>query len=132
VNEVVVDASVAIAALTGVAPPDRELRSRLAGSVCHAPHLVDAEVGSVLRRRLATGDISATVAESALHAVLLLIDQRYPHGSLADGAWALRANLSYYDALYVALAARLQVPLLTLDARLSRSPQLPCAVELLA
>ena len=32
--------------------------------------------------------------------------------------------------LYVALAARLQIPLLTLDARLSCAPGLTCAVEL--
>lgn len=63
---------------------------------------------------------------------MALVDERYPHGSLAATAWALRADVSYYDALYVALAARLQVPLLTLDARLSRTPQLPCTVELIA
>ena len=45
-------------------------------------------------------------------------------------AWALRDNVTYYDALYVALAARLGYPLLTADARLARAPGLPCAVEL--
>ena len=46
-------------------------------------------------------------------------------------AWTLRDNLTYYDALYVALAARLGYPLLTADARLARAPGLPCAVELI-
>ncbi len=45
--------------------------------------------------------------------------------------WALRDNVTYYDALYVALAARLGYPLLTADARLARAPGLPCAVELI-
>jgi len=40
--------------------------------------------------------------------------------------------MSYYDALYAALAAALGHPLLTADARLARAPGLPCAVELVA
>jgi predicted nucleic acid-binding protein len=47
-------------------------------------------------------------------------------------AWELRLNLSAYDALYVALAEQLQVPLLTADARLARAPGLRCCVELIA
>ncbi len=35
-----------------------------------------------------------------------------------------------YDALDVVLAATLDVPLLTADARLARAPGLPCQVEL--
>lgn len=56
---------------------------------------------------------------------------RYPHvGVLADLAWTWRDNLTFYDALYVALAVRLDVPpLLTGDRRLGRAP-VPCSVEL--
>jgi predicted nucleic acid-binding protein len=50
---------------------------------------------------------------------------------LGHAAWALRENFSFYDALYVALAQSLSVPLLTGDGRLSRAPGLPCAVELM-
>ena len=50
---------------------------------------------------------------------------------MAEVAWTLRNNVTYYDALYVALAARLGYPLLTADARLARAPGLPCAVELI-
>ena len=130
--EVVLDASAAITALTGSSTPEIELRARLAETVCHAPHLIDAEIGSVLRRRLASGSITVTVAESALWATSSLVDQHYPHSALAHAAWALRHNLSYYDALYVALAARLGIPLLTADARLARVPGLPCAVEVIS
>ena len=51
-------------------------------------------------------------------------------GSLAAAAWRLRANLSFYDAMYVALAQALAIPLITADARLSRAPALPCVIEL--
>jgi predicted nucleic acid-binding protein len=43
----------------------------------------------------------------------------------------LRDNLSCYDALYVALATRLDLPLMTGDRRLSEAPALLCTVELI-
>jgi predicted nucleic acid-binding protein len=132
VNGLVLDASVAIIALVEPTPSGDALRARLAGVAVHAPHLIDAEVGSVLRRRAAAGHIASTQAAGALRAVTVLVSDRYPHGPLSAAAWSLRHNLSYYDALYAALAARLDVPLLTADARLARAPDLPCAVELVA
>jgi predicted nucleic acid-binding protein len=49
---VVVDASALVTALVGRSAGARALRRRLAAEVCHAPHLIDAEVGNVLRRRV--------------------------------------------------------------------------------
>lgn len=40
----------------------------------------------------------------------------------ADRIWQLRDNLTAYDASYAALAEVLEVPLLTLDARLAHAP----------
>ena len=57
--------------------------------------------------------------------------RRHPSRSLWPRAWELRTNLSAYDALYVALAERLDAPLLTADARLARAPGLRCPVEVL-
>ncbi|HEY1322795.1 MAG TPA: PIN domain-containing protein [Streptosporangiaceae bacterium] len=51
-------------------------------------------------------------------------------GPLAGTAWALRRNVTFYDALYAALATALGVPLVTADRRLAKSPGLSCAVEL--
>jgi predicted nucleic acid-binding protein len=128
----VLDASVAVRVL---APNDEggfALQARLLEQRCVAPHLIDAEVGHVLRRRVAAGDIEATNAEAALMALPALVVERFPHGTLARAAWRLRNNLSYYDALYVALAARLGAPLLTTDKRLANAPGLPCAVEVIS
>ena len=44
--------------------------------------------------------------------------------------WSWRANLTAYDAAYVALAEVLGGPLPTTDARLTRTPGLPVPVEL--
>lgn len=45
------------------------------------------------------------------------------------GLKSLHANLSAYDAQYVALAEALNVPLITADARIKRSSAARCEVE---
>ena len=46
--------------------------------------------------------------------------------------WAIRQNLSAYDAGYVALAELLNVPLLTRDGRLARSSGHAARIEYIA
>jgi predicted nucleic acid-binding protein len=128
-NALVVDASVAASAVEGATRSDRELFSRLRASDVHAPHLIDTEVGHVLRRRVRQGLVDANHAVGALLALEHLIQSRYVHTSLVAAAWSLRDNLSFYDALYVALATRLGVPLLTSDIRLANAPGVTCTIE---
>lgn len=129
-NDFVLDASVLLLALIGRTDDAEVLRQRLRTVSRHAPHLIDAEVGNVLRRHERGGRIGTEEAQSALDAGRVLVEHRYPHaGPLAELAWKLRANLSFYDALYVALAVRLGVPLMTADVRLSRAPDLGCHIE---
>jgi predicted nucleic acid-binding protein len=132
VTDLVLDASVAVLALAGRTAAERALRERLALVGCHAPHLIDAEVGNVLRKLVHGGRIEAGSAEAGLLGLGVLVSERYQHQPLVRDAWLLRANLGFYDALYVALAARLRLSLLTADARLANAPRLPCAVELLS
>jgi len=90
----------------------------------HAPHLLDVEVLSALRRVVAVGDASAARAGDAVTDLLDLPVERYPHDGLAPRIWALRANFSAYDATYVALAEAITdggAPLLTADTRLARA-----------
>jgi predicted nucleic acid-binding protein len=93
-----------------------------AGRGLWAPHLVDAEVGHVLRRAVLAGELTPGAARAALDDLADLPLRRAPHRRLLPRAWALRENLSFYDALYVALAERLQAPLMTLDGRLAGAP----------
>jgi predicted nucleic acid-binding protein len=44
--------------------------------------------------------------------------------------WQLRANISGYDAAYVALAESRQLTLVTADGRLARAATQYCRVEL--
>ncbi len=129
----VVDASALAYAVLGRGLRPAALRARLAAEDCHAPHLIDAELGSALRRLVLTNQLATDEAVSHLTAGPALIDHRYEMTDhLAREAWERRDNLSFHDALYAALAAALSAPLLTADSRLARSPGLGCDVEQLA
>ena len=92
------------------------------GRVLHAPHLLDVEVAQVLRRLERAGAVGERRAGEALDDLRALRLVRHEHLPLLTRAWALRHNLSAYDALYVALAEGLGAPLLTLDRRLADAP----------
>jgi predicted nucleic acid-binding protein len=94
----------------------------------HAPHLIDAEVASGLRRQVLADHIPPAAGWAALDTLRRLGMTRHPGFSLLDRVWALRENLSAYDATYVALAEELACGLLTADGRLSRSPGIRCPV----
>jgi predicted nucleic acid-binding protein len=121
---IVVDASAALSALLNAGPARRALTSEQ----LHAPHLIDIEVASGLRRRVAAQQLEADDGWTALDAMRRLGMTRYPVFSLLDRVWELRDNLSVYDASYVALAELLDCNLLTADTRLSRAPGVRCPI----
>lgn len=126
----VVDASAMVRAVIFDDDIASELRMRLVAEHVHAPYLIDAEVGNVLRRRVLHGSLANPLAETARAAAIRLVGVRYPHtGSLGEHAWRLRDTMTFYDGLYAALAGALEMPLLTADRRLAAAPGLPCAVE---
>ena len=45
----------------------------------------------------------------------------FPYASFAERIWALRQNVTCYDAWYVAVAEALSAPLATLDNRLAKA-----------
>ncbi|MGI8700843.1 MAG: type II toxin-antitoxin system VapC family toxin [Nocardioidaceae bacterium] len=127
---VVVDASALAFSVLGSSARQRSVRARLTDDVCHSPHLIDAEVGNVLRRHVLRSQLTPRDAETLLRAAPVFIDHRHQMtGRLAEAAWVLQDNVCFYDALYVALAQALSAPLLTGDHRLSRVAGLPCEVQ---
>jgi len=97
-------------------------------STLHAPHLIDLEVAQTLRRFVRANAMTAARASTALDDFAELDVERYEHGPLLPRIWALRANLTAYDAAYVALAEALEVPLLTTDVKLAGAPGILCEV----
>jgi predicted nucleic acid-binding protein len=129
----VVDASAIAELLLGRPPGEsvaRQLREH--GFDLHAPHLLDVEVLSALRRVVVAGDASPGRAEAAVADLVDLPIERYGHYELIPRIWELRDNFSTYDAAYVALAEAIVddgAPLLTADARLARAADAHTAVR---
>lgn len=128
----VVDASVIYELLT-LGERKEAAAARLLGEqrAFWAPELLDAEVGSALRRAVRRKNIAADRAAEALGELRVLPIHRVSHERLAQFAWLLRDNVSFYDGLYVALAQLLDKPLLTFDARLARAG-IDAEIEVLA
>jgi len=91
---------------------------RAPGTDLHTPALCDVEVASGLRRAIARRAPSAQRAMLALEDYRDLPLTRHGHLALLPRVLQLRANLSAYDATYVALGEQLGAALLTADARL--------------
>jgi predicted nucleic acid-binding protein len=122
---IVVDASALIDAIDG----RPGVIERLADDDIHAPHLIDVEVASALRRLVASDRLDEQRAVVALHVLEQAEIHRHPHQPLLRIIWSLRDRVSAYDAAYVALAAALQAPLVTTDRKLASIAGLPCTVE---
>jgi predicted nucleic acid-binding protein len=128
---IVVDASVVVTAL-GSDEPDRDRAlARVRDEQLVAPHLIDVEVLSAWRRLAASGRLDQRRADRALADLAALRLRRVPHRLLLARCWELRGNVTSYDATYVALAERLDAPLLTFDARLAAAPGPRCEIEVL-
>lgn len=91
-----------------------------------APDLMPAEAANILRRAQLAGDISSDVASMAHQDLLELRVEFFPYEPFAARVWALRDNITCYDAWYVALAEMLSAPLATLDGRLAKAPGTRC------
>ena len=127
---IVVDASVAFEVVLRT-PRGLRAAERLADEDLHVPHLVDLEIASAARRLVFAKEIGTDTAEEALLALMEWPLIRHAHTPLLPRIWALRNGISAYDACYVALAETFGVPLLTCDAKLSRTHGHSAKIELL-
>jgi predicted nucleic acid-binding protein len=129
---IVVDASVLANVVGDDEAAGQLARARLAAaSAVSAPDLVDVETVSVLRRRWLAGDLSDERFRGAIDDLLALPITRFPVGPLMLRAFELRANITAYDACYVALAEALDCPLITADRQLANAPTTTCTTEVL-
>lgn len=130
---IVADASV-VANLVGDdgSAGDRARSIVAGGPPVVVPDLVDVETVSVLRRRWLHHGLSDERFRVAVGDLLALPFTRVPAGSLIVRAFELRANVSAYDACYVALAEAVDATLYTADTRLASAPGIACRIQLLS
>ena len=126
---IVVDASVLVTALADDGRGGDLARQRLAGERLAAPELIDLEVLSAFQRAGGAGRLDERRARLALADLAALPLRRTSHLALLPRVWALRDNLSAYDAAYVALAEALSTSLVTAEARLGRAGGFQCEIE---
>jgi predicted nucleic acid-binding protein len=112
---IVLDASALADYLLGRATAIETISGALAGrdqEWLHAPELIEPETLSVLRRHALNGSISDERARAAVSDLAALRLVCFPHAPLRERVWALRHNLTSYDATYLALAEALPDPVL--------------------
>ena len=126
----VLDASVAVTALTAPGTPAADLLSG-DDAVFQVPSIFDAEVLSALRslvRGQKFDDVAAT--ELVVDLMVLPVD-RWHMSPLLPRMWELRENLTPYDAAYVALAELTGAVLVTGDERMTASPGTRCDIQVI-
>ncbi len=120
---IVADASVVVASLLSTGGAGARARERLRlDRDLHVPHLLDVEVASALWRHALAGLIDQARLALAVARLLSLPLRRFGHELLIARALELRANVTAYDGVFLALAEALGARLLTSDARLADVP----------
>ena len=127
---IVIDASVLSNIVGDDGPVGRSARERLRRSGSgYVPDLADVETVAVLRKRWLARDLTVGRFRQAIDELLALPLMRIPSGRMTQRAFQLRASLTAYEAMYVALAEALDCPLITADGRLARTARRLCRVE---
>ena len=122
----VLDASVLVASTVDSGRNGVWAESIVAGGDLFAPHLVLVEATNILRRLERAHQLNETEAAAARVDIVRLTIGLVPFEPFTDRVWELRSNLTSYDAWYVAVAEALDLPLATLDIRLSRASGPSC------
>ena len=128
----VVDASVLVTFYLSDDPRRVDVVQRLAvGNALFAPAHLDVEVVSALRGLARVKPAVQRAVPAALRHLAGFPIRRMPLAPLLDRVWELRANVTAYDAAYVALAEQLVAPVITCDAKLAAASGTRCSFDLI-
>ncbi|MCZ6619194.1 MAG: type II toxin-antitoxin system VapC family toxin [Gammaproteobacteria bacterium] len=123
---VALDASVIVAALIDSGAQGKWAESVISSQPLVSPELVMVETTNILRRLERRGDVSRLEATSSQRDLLRLDLELFPFAPFSERIWALRDNVTSYDAWYVAVAEVFDCPLATLDRKLTDAPGVMC------
>ena len=118
---IVIDASIVLHILADTKVDASVLQKVRSSGDLVAPHLIDLEFLSAIRRQTRLKEISETRALESITDFSELKIHRKSVQHLNSEIWKLRNNITPYDAAYVVLAAELGVPLLTRDKKLAQA-----------
>jgi predicted nucleic acid-binding protein len=122
-SPVVIDASALVELLLRSVTGERVERA-IGEAELVAPDVVNPEVVQSLRGLERGGKLTSARASRAIGRLAESDISRVPTRMLLREIWSLRADLSAYDACYVALARALDCPLVTTNEPLTRAPKL--------
>lgn len=126
----VLDASVAVTALTAPGTPAADLLSG-DDAVFQVPSIFDAEVLSALRGLVRGQKFDDAAATELVVDLMVLPVDRWHMSPLLPRMWELRENLTLYDAAYVALAELTGAVLVTGDERMTAAPGTRCDIQII-
>ncbi len=117
---IVLDASAIVEWLLET-PVGAKVRQRVQASPTkpNVPHLTDLEVAQALRKLIRARKIDELRGLQAFDDYRDMRFVRYPHAGFLPRIWALRGNMTAYDAMYVALAEALSATLITTDGKVA-------------
>jgi predicted nucleic acid-binding protein len=122
-SQIAIDASAFVELLLRT-PVGLAMAGIVAGAELVAPDVINPETLQTLRGLERGGKLSNERASKGVARLTSSNLRRVPTVGLMWDAWTLRANVSAYDACYVALARALDCPLLTTEVPLQRAPGL--------
>jgi predicted nucleic acid-binding protein len=128
VSGFVCDASALVALLLDGGWDGDWVAETIRGGELASPSVVAFETANIIRRHELAQLVSPDQAAQAHADLLDLAIEEWPYAPLAARARELRANLTIYDAGYVALAELIGSTLITLDRALARAPGPRCAI----
>ena len=97
-------------------------------SLFSAPDILIAETYNTLRRMWLRNLFTVQRFAKSISSLVSLPVELTRSEELILSAFDMRSNVSAKDSFYVALARGLDWPLVTMDSRLARVPNLPCDV----
>jgi predicted nucleic acid-binding protein len=122
---IVIDANVTVMALVSKSAPGDSARAAIfADDAWIAPAHMPLEVLRTLRKAVVGRHLPTDDAEAAFQALMAIqVEYAGTDVVLLQMVWAMRHNISGYDAAYLAVAAMHDAPLVTFDARLARAAE---------
>lgn len=93
------------------------------------PYAIDLECTSAFRGLVLGKKVSAADAAESLETLEQTNLLRMDHSPFMRRVWELRDNMWPYDAIFVAMAESLDIPLITTDKKYANTPGIRCEVQ---